>query len=105
MTLRTQPTVLVIDDELDLRSMIAESLSADGFAVAQAADGAEALERIRSVAYDALVLDLGTRGAAVDRQAGARIARRPRSLHPHGLDWRRSAIAAQSPWQRRPVLE
>ena len=58
MTLRTQATVLVIDDELDLRSLIAESLTADGFAVAQAADGAEALERIKSFAYDALVIDL-----------------------------------------------
>jgi DNA-binding NtrC family response regulator len=58
MTLRAQPTVLVIDDELDLRSLIAESLSADGFAVAQAADGAEALERLKSFAYDALVIDL-----------------------------------------------
>jgi hypothetical protein len=41
MTLRAQPTVLVIDDELDLRSMIAESL---GRRVCRAAaDGAEAL--------------------------------------------------------------
>jgi two-component system response regulator PilR (NtrC family) len=58
MTTRTQPTVLVVDDEADLRATIAESLSADGFAVAEAADAAEAQERLKAFAYDALVIDL-----------------------------------------------
>jgi two-component system response regulator PilR (NtrC family) len=53
-----QPTVLVVDDEADLRHVIAESLTADGFAVAQAADAAEAQERLKAFAYDALVVDL-----------------------------------------------
>ena len=58
MTTRTQPTVLVVDDEADLRATVAESLAADGFAVAEAADAAEAQERLKSFAYDALVIDL-----------------------------------------------
>lgn len=58
MTSHAQPTVLVVDDEADLRQVIAESLTADGFAVAQAADAAEAQERLKAFAYDALVVDL-----------------------------------------------
>jgi DNA-binding NtrC family response regulator len=58
MTMPSQPTVLVVDDEADLRALIAESLTAEGFAVAQAADAAEAQERLRAFAYDALVVDL-----------------------------------------------
>jgi DNA-binding NtrC family response regulator len=58
MTSIAQPTVLVVDDEADLRQLIAESLTADGFAVAQAADAKEAQERLKAFAYDALVVDL-----------------------------------------------
>lgn len=53
-----QSTVLVVDDEADLRTLVAEALTNDGFVVAQAADAAEALERLKSFAYDALVIDL-----------------------------------------------
>jgi DNA-binding NtrC family response regulator len=52
------PTVLVVDDEADLRAVVAESLTAEGFAVAQAADAAEAIERLKGFAYDAVVIDL-----------------------------------------------
>ncbi len=58
MSTREQPTVLVVDDEADLRATIAEGLTADGFAVAEASEGAEAIERLKSFAYDALVVDL-----------------------------------------------
>lgn len=53
-----QSTVLVVDDEADLRTLVAEALTNDGFVVAQAADAAEAFERLKSFAYDALVIDL-----------------------------------------------
>ena len=58
MSSPTQPTVLVVEDEADLRQLIAESLEADGFAVAQAPDAADAIERLEGFAYDALVVDL-----------------------------------------------
>src|SRR5438445_6877251 len=54
----TKPTILVVEDEADVRQVVAESLTADGFAVAEAPDGAEALERLRSFPYDGLVVDL-----------------------------------------------
>jgi two-component system response regulator PilR (NtrC family) len=56
--MRQQPTVLIVDDEADLRSMVAESLATEGFAVSQAADGAEAQERLKGFAYDAIIIDL-----------------------------------------------
>ena len=61
-------------------NLIAESLEADGFAVAQASDGADAIERLRGFAYDALVVDLRLPDAdgmdvldeALDRYPGIR---------------------------------
>ena len=58
MNARFTPSVLVVDDETELRETIAESLTAEGFSVAQAADAAEATSRLRGFAYDALVVDL-----------------------------------------------
>ncbi|MES1254953.1 MAG: sigma-54 dependent transcriptional regulator, partial [Acidobacteriota bacterium] len=54
----TQPTVLVVEDETELRQVVTESLEAAGFAVAQAPDAADARARLEGFAYDGLVLDL-----------------------------------------------
>jgi two-component system, NtrC family, response regulator AtoC len=51
-------SVLVVEDEADLRQLIADRLESRGFAVAQAAGGGDALERINGFAYDGLVVDL-----------------------------------------------
>jgi len=56
--MREQPTVLIVDDEADLRTMVAESLGADGFITAQAESAAEAQERLKAFAYDAIIIDL-----------------------------------------------
>ncbi len=58
MTQPTSPTVLVVEDDLDLRLTIVESLEAHGFAAALACDAADAIERLQGYAYDALVVDL-----------------------------------------------
>jgi DNA-binding NtrC family response regulator len=50
--------VLVVEDDVDLRDMIVEALERDGFAVASSASAADADDRLRSFAYDALVTDL-----------------------------------------------
>jgi len=55
---RPLPSVLVVEDEPSLRQVIVEGLEADGFAVAQALDGADAVARLHGFAYDALVVDL-----------------------------------------------
>jgi DNA-binding NtrC family response regulator len=56
----TQPprSVLVVEDDLDLRQTIVDSLEASGFAAAHAVDAAEARERLKAFAYDGLVVDL-----------------------------------------------
>jgi len=59
MTDTPRPTVLVVEDDENLRAVIAEGLEGQGFSVAQALDGADAVERLRGFAYDALVVDLG----------------------------------------------
>jgi len=58
MSQRALPSILVVEDDLDLRQTIVASLEANGFAAAQAADAADAIERLRSFAYDGLVVDL-----------------------------------------------
>ncbi len=51
-------SVLIVEDEVDLRQTIAECLESEGFAAAQAADAADASDRLKGFAYDALVVDL-----------------------------------------------
>lgn len=54
----SRPTVLVVDDEAELRQLVADALDSRGFAVAQAGDVADALSRLEGFAYDGIVLDL-----------------------------------------------
>jgi two-component system, NtrC family, response regulator AtoC len=58
MSQRALPSILVVEDDLDLRQTIVASLEANGFSAAQVSDAAEAIERLRSSAYDGLVVDL-----------------------------------------------
>jgi len=52
-------TVLIVDDDEDVRDMVALSVSAEGFAAATASDGKEALDRLRETPKPSLVfLDL-----------------------------------------------
>jgi two-component system response regulator RegX3 len=51
-------TILVVEDEPTLRETLAEALEADGYVVAQAADGRAALTRVRTVQPDLVLLDL-----------------------------------------------
>ena len=54
----SRPTVLVVDDEVELRQLVADALEARGFSVAQSGEAADALSRLEGFAYDGLVLDL-----------------------------------------------
>jgi two-component system response regulator AtoC len=58
MTQPTPPTVLVVEDDEDLRLTIVASLEANGFAAAQAMDARDAIDRLHGFAYDGLVVDL-----------------------------------------------
>ncbi|MGW8782615.1 response regulator transcription factor [Streptomyces sp. NPDC055796] len=66
--------VLVVEDEPLLAKLIADGLRRDGLTVDVAADGLEALEKLRFAAYDVMVLDRdlpGLHGDEVCRQVVA----------------------------------
>jgi two-component system response regulator PilR (NtrC family) len=75
MTNVRQPSVLIVEDDADLRETLCESLEGAGFAVAQSADAASAKGRLEAFAYDGLVVDLhlpDTSGMSVLEEAVAR---------------------------------
>jgi two-component system, OmpR family, alkaline phosphatase synthesis response regulator PhoP len=52
------PTILVVDDEQDIRELLQYNLEKAGYRVATSRDGAEALKRALASPPDAMVLDL-----------------------------------------------
>jgi DNA-binding NtrC family response regulator len=51
-------TVLIVEDEANMRRVLTALIARDGFEVAEARDGGEALERIRQGGIDAVLTDL-----------------------------------------------
>jgi DNA-binding response OmpR family regulator len=51
-------SVLVVDDETDIREAVAELLADEGYQVLDAADGEEALRKARAFHPDVVLLDL-----------------------------------------------
>ena len=52
-------TVLVVEDEPDIRGLVAEALELEGYAVVQAANGQEAIDALRTLDLpDLILLDL-----------------------------------------------
>jgi signal transduction histidine kinase/ActR/RegA family two-component response regulator len=62
--------VLVVDDEVVVRNIIAEYLKADGHKVEMAASGAEGLEKFAKGIFDLVVLDRAMPGMSGDQVAG-----------------------------------
>jgi two-component system response regulator MprA len=53
------PRILVVEDDLQLRELLARGLEEEGFAVAGATSGAEAMQRVAAATPDALIIDIG----------------------------------------------
>jgi two-component system phosphate regulon response regulator OmpR len=53
-----QPHILVVDDDRRIRDLTARFLSAEGFSVVTANNAADAREKMKSLAFDLLVLDI-----------------------------------------------
>ncbi|HEV8191804.1 MAG TPA: response regulator transcription factor [Ktedonobacterales bacterium] len=73
-TLAPKRRILVVDDEASLREVLGQYLRRDGFVVAEAADGYEALRIAREESPDLVILDLmlpGMDGLDVCRQLRA----------------------------------
>jgi two-component system, OmpR family, KDP operon response regulator KdpE len=54
--------VLVVEDDAGIRQSLLETLGALGFVVGEAANGEEALLRLRMIGYDAVLLDINMPG-------------------------------------------
>ncbi len=52
-------TVLVVEDDHDIRELICEALRFDHFSIVEAADGEEAVKAARDKRPDVIILDLG----------------------------------------------
>lgn len=58
MNRATEPRLLLVDDDDDIREMLATILEADGFRIVTARNGHEALERIDEERPDLVILDM-----------------------------------------------
>ena len=58
MTEQNAPSVLIVEDDPDLRELIAETLELDGFTVTQAGDATTALTHLQCLRFDSVVIDL-----------------------------------------------
>src|SRR3972149_238253 len=56
--------ILVADDEERIRMLLEAHLEASGYAVVLASDGAQALERLKNGAFDAVITDMNMPGAS-----------------------------------------
>jgi len=56
------PTILIADDNDDLRDMLGQLLGANGYSVLGAADGSEAVEAAAREQPDLIIMDLGMPG-------------------------------------------
>lgn len=70
-------TVLLVDDNLQVREVLSEGLRDMGFAVETAYDGLDGLQALERLAPDALVVDF-----AMPRMNGAELASRVQRMRP-----------------------
>jgi two-component system chemotaxis response regulator CheY len=54
----TMPSILVVDDEEQIRRLIRETLEQDGYRVTEARDGKEALQQYRLAPADLVIMDI-----------------------------------------------
>jgi CheY-like chemotaxis protein len=74
---RAPASVLVIDDDPDVRGFIVESLEEQGYQVREAGDGREGLKEMAKAAPDLVVLDFIMPGLSGAEVASRILARRP----------------------------
>ncbi|HLL55440.1 MAG TPA: response regulator [Myxococcaceae bacterium] len=53
-----EPTILIVDDDLFVRTAVRDSLADDGYHMVEAADGDAALAELEKVRADLVILDL-----------------------------------------------
>jgi two-component system cell cycle sensor histidine kinase/response regulator CckA len=75
--MKEAPAILVVDDEAPMRSLARRILESDGYCVAEASDGLEAIPLLSETAFDLLVADL-----AMPKLGGDELVCRVRCAHP-----------------------
>jgi two-component system KDP operon response regulator KdpE len=55
-------TILVVDDEPQIRRVLRTTLTAEGYTIAEARDGTEAFEKVRDIKPDLILLDMNMPG-------------------------------------------
>jgi two-component system KDP operon response regulator KdpE len=71
-------SVLLVDDESALRTVLKNSLAASGFVVAESASGEDALRSVQRNAFDLILLDINMSG-----MNGIEACRQIRAISPH----------------------
>lgn len=59
-------TILIVDDEKDIRDSVRTILIANGYKVATAVDGDDCLQKVRDIKPDLILLDIMMPGTPVD---------------------------------------
>ncbi|TYR81699.1 response regulator transcription factor [Priestia megaterium] len=72
-----KPTILIIDDEKDMRKLIKLSLEREGYMCLEASNGPEALEELTQMLPSLLIIDV-----MMPMMDGFTLAQRIRSVHP-----------------------
>ena len=52
------PTLLIVDDEQNIRMLIRKYAVFDGYQVEEAGDGMEAVEKVRNGNFDLIIMDV-----------------------------------------------
>ncbi len=56
-TVDTQPSILVVDDDSEMRALLLDVLRSEGYEVAEAKDGTEAVRALRTREYNVILMD------------------------------------------------
>jgi DNA-binding NtrC family response regulator len=71
---QSAPRILVVDDDAEMRALLSEVLSEEGYEVERSANAAEALIRLRTETFSAIVLDKNMPGlSGLDVLPGLRL--------------------------------
>lgn len=71
-------SILLVEDEADVRDVVRDTLSFVGFAVDTAEDGVEAIEKVRETGFDLILTDL-----MMPRMDGLELLKRVKEFQPH----------------------
>ena len=88
--MRGKASILVVDDELEMRLTLSDILEARGYRVACAQDGFQAIARARETAFDVVLMDI-----RMPEMDGVETFRRLKEVSPRSLVVMMTAYAVE----------